>query len=268
MKINQKKIKEKLKEVDEKNRSFIYDASIILSFLRETFMPTKYFIGNYVPNTASQIELPHFEKKAREVAISAGDLYGLYVIYRQQKDFTRTIESRYVFGIIVKRLRFYKNQWEFRAHRKGVAQIWYLGPLRLRADVDLDIRSKFPVEEDQTIAGTTVEANPISSPEDEEDEAESSVNQDIKKVTEKILEQVDQKLVQDLVSNDFKPQFPIKFRKEHKKFPESGTNNWQTAEYELPETIEVNAERFKEAKFDLKIEVESLDNGEIESEGY
>lgn len=78
------------------------------------------------------------------------------------------IESKYIFSIIIRNLRLYKNHWEFVVYRVGVAQIWHVGPVLLRADVPAETRAKYSIKaHDKTVEGTTVEADPVSEPEEE-----------------------------------------------------------------------------------------------------
>lgn len=169
MKINPERVKERLAGVPEAKRSHIYDASIVLEFLATTFMPTRFFLPeNFNPTPG----LPLGEKSMRKVsegkAMSMRDLYELYVLFREEKDYTVKIESRYIFSIIIRHLRLYKNNWEFVVYRVGVAQIWHVGPLVLRKDVPAEVRSKYAIKvENKTVESITVEADPVSEPEED-----------------------------------------------------------------------------------------------------
>ena len=174
MKIDKEKVKERLAGIPESKRSHIYDASIVLEFLAVTFMPTKFFLPQSFEPTPG---MPLGEKSMRKISedknMSLGDLYDLYQLFREEKDYTTKIESRYIFSIIVKNLRYYKNHWEFITWRVGVAQIWHIGPLVMSKDVPAETRSKFAARnEDKSIEGVTVEADPVSEPEEEEDDEE------------------------------------------------------------------------------------------------
>jgi len=172
MKIDKEKVKERLAGIPESKRSHIYDASIVLEFLAVTFMPTKFFLPQSFKPTPG---MPLGEKSMRKISedknMLLGDLYDLYRLFREEKDYTTKIESRYIFSIIVKNLRYYKNHWEFVTWRVGVAQIWHIGPLVMRKDVPAETRSKFAARnEDKSIEGVTVEADPVSEPEEDDEE--------------------------------------------------------------------------------------------------
>lgn len=106
---------------------------------------------------------------AKENNFKMTELYDLYLLYREEKDYTMKIESRYIFGIIIRNLRYYKNHWEFVVYRVGTAQIWHVGPLLLRSDVPAEKRNAFTAKEhEKTVDEITVEADPVSDPEDME----------------------------------------------------------------------------------------------------
>lgn len=168
MKINQEKVKERLAGVPDESRSHIYDASIVIEFLAATFMPTKFFLpAGFSPAPGMPLGAKSMRKAAEGKAMSMRDLYDLYVLFREEKDYTVKIESRYIFSIIIRHLRFYKNRWEFTVYRVGVAQIWHVGPLVLRKDVPAEVRAKYSIRPNlKTIESATVEADPVSEPED------------------------------------------------------------------------------------------------------
>lgn len=169
MKINKENVKERLAGVPEEKRSHIYDASIVLEFLASTFMPTKYFLPDgFKPAPGTQLGPKSMRKLAKEHNFRMSELYYLYLLYREDKDYTMKIESRYIFGIIIRNLRYYKNQWEFIDFRVGTAQIWHVGPLLLRADVPAEKRNAFLAKQhEQTVDEITVEADPVSEPEED-----------------------------------------------------------------------------------------------------
>ena len=169
MRINKTKVKERLEGVPENRRSHIYDASLVLEFLAQTFMPTRYFIPeNFVPTPGKPLGQKSMRAVSEDAQMSMRDLYHLYQIWREEKDYTARVESRYQFGIIIRHLRLYKNGWEFTIWRVGVAQIWHVGPLKLRLDLPADVRAKFPARlEEKSVESSTVEADPVSEPADE-----------------------------------------------------------------------------------------------------
>lgn len=169
MKINKGKVKERLAGIPESKRSHIYDASLVLDFLVATFLPTKFFLPEkFNPEPG----LPLGEKSMRKISekynMSIGDLYEMYLLFREEKDYTSPIESRYIFGIIIKNLRYYKNRWELTAWRVGTAQIWFIGPLKMRKDATHEERIRFTTKvEDQRIDAITVKADPVTVPEED-----------------------------------------------------------------------------------------------------
>lgn len=169
MKINKENVKERLAHVPEAKRSHIYDATIVLEFLAATFMPTKFFLPeNFKPTPGQPLGPKSMRAIAKENNFKMTELYDLYLLYREEKDYTMKIESRYIFGIIIRNLRYYKNHWEFVVYRVGTAQIWHVGPLKLRSDVPAEIRNKFAAQQyEKTVDEITVEADPVSEPDDD-----------------------------------------------------------------------------------------------------
>ena len=171
MKIDKEKVQERLQGVPESRRSHIYDASIVLEFLVKTFMPTKFFLPEtFKPQPGIQLGTNSMKKVSVGKEMLMRDLYDLYLLFREQMDYTARIESRYIFGIIIRNLRYYKNGWEFTVWRVGVAQIWHVGPLVMRKDVPTETRNKYAAKlEDKTVERTTVEADPVADPEAEDE---------------------------------------------------------------------------------------------------
>lgn len=170
MKIDKEKVKERLAGVPEESRSHIYDASIVLEFLAATFMPTRYFLPEgFKPAPGKPLGEKSMRGVSREANMQLTRLYEMYLLFREEKPYTARIESRYIFGIIIRNLRYYKNSWEFVVYRVGTAQIWHVGPLTLRLDVPAEVRAKFAEQPEKTVEATTVEADPVNEPEEEED---------------------------------------------------------------------------------------------------
>jgi len=169
MKIDKEKVKERLEGIPEAQRSHIYDASIVLEFLTEIYMPTSFFLpASFKPQPGMQLGANSMRKVSEGKNISMYDLYNNYLLWRERKDYTTKVQSRYIFGIIIRNLRYYKNRWEFITWRVGVAQIWHVGPLVLRSDVPAEVRAQFTMKvEDRTPEAITVEADPISDPDEE-----------------------------------------------------------------------------------------------------
>lgn len=172
MQINKEKVNERLSGVPDSNRSHIYDASIVLEFLAATFMPTKFFLpANFSPTPGAQLGVKSMRKVSEGKEMLMRDLYDLYLLFREEKDYTSKVESRYIFGIIVRNLRYYKNRWEFVTWRVGTAQIWHIGPLVMRKDVSAEDRVRFAAKlEDVGPQGKEVEADPVADPEEEDAE--------------------------------------------------------------------------------------------------
>lgn len=171
MYIKEKNVQERLKGVPLEKRSYIYNASIILEFLAKTFMPTRYFFAEGFEAPVGQIDDGDFKAISRDKNLSMKELYELYRLFREEKDYTIEIESRYTFSVIIKHLRLYANGWEFKVYRVGKAQIWHVGPLCMRKDVPFEIREQFSHPEkieNQEI----VEADPVTNDEEEEEEVE------------------------------------------------------------------------------------------------
>lgn len=166
MQINEKLVKERLAGVPESHRSHIYDASIVLEFLAATFMPTKFFLPEgFSPTPGTPLGATSMRKVSEGKEMMLRDLYDLYLLFREEKDYTTKIESRYIFGIIVRNLRYYKNRWEFITWRVGVAQIWHVGPLVMRKDVSAEDRAKFAAKLEE--GDREVEADPVNDPDEE-----------------------------------------------------------------------------------------------------
>jgi len=163
MQINKEKVKERLAGIPESHRSHIYNASIVLEFLAATFMPTRFFLPEgFSPAPGTPLGATSMRKVSEGKEMMLRDLYDLYLLFREEKDYTTKIESRYIFGIIVRNLRYYKNRWEFITWRVGVAQIWHVGPLVMRKDVSAEDRAKFAAKLEE--GDREVEADPVSDP--------------------------------------------------------------------------------------------------------
>lgn len=142
-------INEKLANVPKDKRVFIYDASIIIEFLSSTFMPLRYHLKPQEIHTvgAGNLGKKHMKEseKYEELFLSVGKLYDYYLIFREYKPYTSPIESRYKFSLIIKKLLFPKNGWQFEVKRIGRAQIIYAGPCKFRSEVEEDILKMYPI---------------------------------------------------------------------------------------------------------------------------
>lgn len=177
MKINESKVKDRLRGIPDSKRSHIYDATIVIEFLTLTFMPTAYFLPpGFSPKPGIQLGQKSMRKVSENRAMMMRDLYDLYLQFREERDYTSRIESRYIFGIIIRNLRYYKNKWEFTVYRVGVAQLWYVGPVMLRTEATAEDRERFKAKvEDTSPEASLIEADPVSDPE----ELDEDIGQDI-----------------------------------------------------------------------------------------
>lgn len=171
MRYDPEKTKERLDGVPMKDRVFIYNASIIIEFLNQTLMPTAYFLNDLGLKTmgSGQFELRFLKdpKAIYEKRFSLGDLYEFYKLFRQQKDYTAPVESRYKFSVILKKLSFAKNGWKFSVRRVSRAQFVYFAPAELRVRVPLAERSLWPVGSSNLSQGQ-IEVTPADLDQSEE----------------------------------------------------------------------------------------------------
>lgn len=158
MKIS-KNINEKLAHIPMKNRVFQYDATLVIEFLAGTFMPPVYQLKTEALNrigAGSDIKKEDMKEpeKFGALFISLYDMYNYYAKYREYKGYTAPIESRYKFSLMIKKMLLPKNGWQFAVKRVGRAQLVYVGPCELRANVDAGIKVMYPI--DTPIDSTTV----------------------------------------------------------------------------------------------------------------
>lgn len=144
MKITDETTRERLKDVPIEKRVFIYNADIILEFFRETFVPIKYFIKKESSLKPGQQIIGHITDVGEKSAMTLNDLYEMYLLFRNHKPYTADIETKYKFSIIVRNMRWYKNEWEFIVKRRGREQEIVVYPLMLRTRLQ-QIITKEPV---------------------------------------------------------------------------------------------------------------------------
>lgn len=136
-----------LQNVSIENRVWIYDASIILEFLRSTFMPTSYFVkddyvnGDFTPHIDRHFKQPLTKKSY----LSIVQAYEYYLMFRQQRPYTSEIETRFKFGVILKKLSLRQHGWLIEKRRFGREQVVMVGPLMLRVQASPEDRTRFPV---------------------------------------------------------------------------------------------------------------------------
>lgn len=168
----------KLAHVPIKHRIFCYDGTIVLDFLNRTFMPLSYFvklevvyeIGAGTPPSKEHMKDP---AKYEDVFMSVSEMYDYYRMFRQSVDYTAPIENRWKFGLLIKKLIYSKNGWQFNVKRVGRAQLWFAGPAVLRVKAPAEDRVSHPVAELNVLAGQ-VEAGPDDlNDEDHEDMVDS-----------------------------------------------------------------------------------------------
>lgn len=157
MKYNIENAKKRLESVPKAAQVWIYNADIIIEFLNSTLMPTNYFLkhkglgllpGNLVP-------LNEYTRLNDEITME--QLYKFYLMFREQHDYTSPIETKFKFSIIIKKLRFYKNNWEFVVGRKGRRQVVTVAPALLRSDLTDREKIDYPVNKKQELDTKQVE---------------------------------------------------------------------------------------------------------------
>jgi hypothetical protein len=149
MRHNEEGTKKRLDGVPINNRVFIYNAQIIIEFLNATFMPTHFFFHEqgmkiFTPGGSLKPEMMKDPKVFEDEKYTLGEMYEFYKLYRQQKDYTSLIETRYKFSIILRKLDLLKNGWQFNFRRQTRAQFVYFAPVQLRVKVPLEIRKLYP----------------------------------------------------------------------------------------------------------------------------
>lgn len=153
-----KNINQKLKGVEIENRVYLYDATIIIDFLNRTFMPLPYFVKKEsLPligaNVSPKMEHMKDPQKFLDQFMSVGKMYEYYLMFRQQMDYSTPVETRWRFGLIMKKLLYSKNGWQFNIRRVGRAQIWHAGPVMLRVQASAEDRNTFAVAKTNVLAG-------------------------------------------------------------------------------------------------------------------
>lgn len=130
------------------NRVWIYNASIILEFLDQTLMPTRMFLkGDGIQvqpgNNISKGDLKDFSI-LNDYSMSADELYNLYLLFRESKPYTIEIETKYKFKLILSKVKFFSNGWEFIRMRRGREQVIHFAPVMLRSKASAKLRDQYP----------------------------------------------------------------------------------------------------------------------------
>lgn len=180
---------ERLRGIPFKDRVFIYNASIILEFLNQTFMPTYYFLtpeGQKDMEAGKDLKKLHFKNPESfdKDRMTLGDIFDLYKMFREQQSFTNPIESRYKLSVILKKLSYIKNGWKFAVKRVGAAQMIYFSPVKIRIHVDLEERKNFPP------AKMNLEEGQIEVKKEDHEETIPHYTEEVK-VTSEQLEEID-----------------------------------------------------------------------------
>ena len=156
MKFKEENIQKKLASVPEENRVWIYNAAMVLEFLNKNFIPTQYFFQPEVKEIRGGEALTknHLQLGCdRKFSMSVNDLYKKYMWYRDTMGYTSPIESFFKFKVMLNKMRFYKNGWEFFKHRRGTDQEIWFGPLLTREQAGKEISDSFPIPQTNVAAG-------------------------------------------------------------------------------------------------------------------
>lgn len=177
MKINEENVRKRLEGVPENKRSHIYYAGIIIEFLEQNFVPTRAWLPElYKIFPGTPVDNKEFSASAREYRMKLSELYDLYLRWREVKDYTSEIESKFKFSVIIRHLRLYKNGWEFDVYRVGSAQVWYLGPIAFTKDLPQTRRKIEPA----TVDRGSVEYDPVMPVEEVSDEELDAALDDVR----------------------------------------------------------------------------------------
>ncbi len=141
MRINESKMRIRLSGVPEKYTVFLYDATCIIFFLEARYEPPHALlliseIAPYQPYDRDYFKDPQHFKRYRK---NAKDLYDEYVQYRTTVPYTIPVESYYTFCMIINRLRFCKNNWQFMKTRITKEQTVVFTPLVPKGQMPKDI---------------------------------------------------------------------------------------------------------------------------------
>ena len=132
MRIDEEKTQARLRNVPLNERAHVYDAGIIIEFLQKHIINPKTFLGEILPGEKiKQRDFKNIEDVAG-LAVSKGTLYDIYRTWRAQVNYTKKVETLWVFGLILSRLSFQRNGWQFMSFRKGRDQIVYFTPMKAR----------------------------------------------------------------------------------------------------------------------------------------
>jgi len=284
MKYDPEKTTERLKGVPLENRVFIYDAAIIIEFLNQTLMPIKYFLSEKGEQEISGIDKfdpENFKSKdtLTEHRISIGTLYDYYKAFRQQRDYTAAMESRYKFQIILRKLNWAKNGWCFDVKRVGRAQLIYFAPMMLRVKVPKAERALYPPAKAR-IEETPVEVTPTDHNDDdiqiaeEHSFAEMEKKEEVKKANLQIEKLPDGKLIMSRGDGIPVTRTDVEVELKDEPIPEKMDrfveSIYEAEEEEEKRFITVDKEFFDELDIDIDVSatVEYIDKLKEAEENY
>jgi len=161
---NPERVKRITDSVEKQNLVFRYDASIIIDFLNRTFMPPEYFFKHEFLHhdlknkPVSFIRHSFLMKEFYDAYLDMDTLYEYYLLYREKVRYTKEVETRYQFSVIIRRMNFERNGWKFYVRRLGRKQTLVVGPLMLRVKVPPEHRDLFDIPETRASEEQIVEA--------------------------------------------------------------------------------------------------------------
>ncbi len=155
MKIKPETIEEARRTIPENKRVFIYNADIILEFLNKTFTPLPYFVkagedgrdGLKALQIGADLVPEHFKEGMYErYSMPLDKIYELYKVYREGADYTMPIETKAKFGLILNRLNYRSNGWQFIKRRLTRKQYVAFTPLKYRGELLAEEAAQFPLQ--------------------------------------------------------------------------------------------------------------------------
>lgn len=180
MNFNKKITKNRLKRIPVDMQVWVYSAEIILEFLNNTIVPTRHFMTTEGKINASLegLKKKHFDVSAcvDSLGMSIDDLYELYLIFRENRDYTSELETKYKFSLIIGKLSYRKNGWKFFKKRFSRKQIIMFYPVLTRGGVNSEIRKKYPVRT-SNLEGSQIDVSfkDMQTKEGEEEEEEERI---------------------------------------------------------------------------------------------
>ena len=174
MRYNKKIIKRRLESIPAEKRVWIYSAEIILEFLGHNFIPTKFFltVNGSVEAKARPMKTEDFKESDsfKKHRISVNELYEQYLLFREKCDYTAEVETKFKFSIILNKLSYGQNGWEFIKARVSRQQIISFGPIQRRDELKAEVRKDYPINK-TTLEGAQIPVSmkDLQTPDDEID---------------------------------------------------------------------------------------------------